>query len=140
MSIEQAYQKIEAANIPSGVYQGYYWESSKTKPTLLDNQPITLSFDDHTLPFIIEGNFYNKKQNISIQVKNIDGKHHIAKIDLNNLPEEAIKKQSYLAHDIDAYKKFEVIEAWRLVAEPLMENMETFQPAWTAFIGFTNPK
>jgi len=130
------YQKITIAEIPNQLnFEGYYWYSDKQKPVILDNEKI----DKKTftaLPFIIEGNFYAPKEQISIQVKNLNGTYHIAKIDLN-LPEIIlVEEKEYIAHDLKGIRKFKMKEAWQEVEDELLEGMSTLVPAWSAFSGF----
>lgn len=145
-TIQDAYQKIEDKKELYGkVLQGYYWLSNCSKPEVIDKEELSPQkmddlLDDKTLPFIIEANFYCAAEKCSIQIKNIDGQHHLAKIDLKDLPPEHYHIQTYVTHDImtdkNDYRYYEVVEAWQLKPDCLLDGLETFSPAWTAFKGF----
>ena len=128
------YKKINVEDIPTGKFDGYFWYSNKPKPEVIRNEVI-----DKTkfikLPFIIEGNFYSKDTETSIQIKNIDGNYHIAKIDLKDCK---IKPQIYIGHDIGY--DFQIVEAWDEKEDEFLEGMKTQVPSWTAYKGFVEPK
>jgi CRISPR type III-associated protein (TIGR04423 family) len=118
-------------------YEGYYWYSNKKKPVILHEQPISAATFTE-IPFIVEGNFYCKSKNISINIKNIDGEYCIYRADLSDLPSTQCQKQQYIAHDLAGVSHFTMLEYWAESApDPLLENMTTLVPAWSAFIGFT---
>lgn len=140
--MNSACQLIRVEEIPLGIlFEGYYWYSNQKKPTVIPpDVPIQLSwFTD--LPFIVEANFYAKKEQISIHVRSMDGTYHITKIDLSQLDHSLCSKASYVGHDLDG-RDFEMIEAW--FAQPdeegLLAGMESLIPAWTAFAGFITKK
>lgn len=127
------YQKIEKVEIPQGNYEGYYWKSNQNKPTVQYEGMIPeVVFDE--FPMSMEANFYDRVKQISIQVKNIDGIYHIAKIDLSELEDNKTKTVKYLGHDIGS--NFELVESWGEKTDELSENMKTLFPTWVAFKGF----
>ena len=131
------YKSIEAANIPEGNYQGYYWLSDAQKPILLENGPIDQSiFMQGQVPFVVEANFFCQDKMISIQVKNRDGICHIAQIDVGDLGNVQRYDCSHLEGDI-GYTKYKMMEHWESVAGgPYLANMDTLEPVWSAFVGF----
>ena len=129
--------KIDIQKIDYSIlYEGYYWYSDATKPTIIDNQTINIDIFKK-LPFIIEGNLYAKKENISINIKCIDGEYKVFIFDLNNLPNDQYSEEHYLAHDIKGVSKIKMIQYWE-ESEPdsLLEDMQTLIPSWQAFKGF----
>jgi len=125
------YKEISIDKIPSFKFEGYYWMSDSSKPQIIRNQEIEKSVFGK-LPFVVEANFYSKEKEISIQVKNIDGKYRVAQIDV-----QGCEPITYIGHDIES--DFLVVEAWEDVEDSLLENMTTKVPTWTAFKGFVKP-
>jgi CRISPR type III-associated protein (TIGR04423 family) len=137
--MKYAYQSISIHDIPQDIlFEGYYWYSNEKSPTVITQEAIQRSwFTD--LPFVIEANFYARTEQISIQVRHIDGVYHVAKIDLAQLDQIEHEKAPYIGHDLGGVH-FEMIEAWIHQVDALLEGMETLVPAWTAFAGFTTKK
>jgi CRISPR type III-associated protein (TIGR04423 family) len=135
------YNKISTDEIPTDVlFEGYYWYSNASKPVILNGESLDSLSIFNDLPFVVEANFYSKQEKMSIQVKNIDGTYHIAKIDLN-LPNDFVKEENfYIPHDIKitGMQKYKMVEAWEEVEDDLMEGMKVLVPSWTAFSGFCN--
>ncbi len=132
--MKSRYKKINIEDIPEGKFDGYYWYSNESKPEIISDEGIDKS-KLTKLPFVIEANFYSKESEISIQIKNIDGKYDIAIIDLKDCVTEP---QLYIGHDIN--QDFQVVEAWEEVEDELLEGMKTQVPSWTAFKGFVKSK
>ena len=127
------------SEIPNLVFLGYIWMSDKSEPTILNNETHDFSNVDEN-PFIIEANLFAEKENISVNIKHIDGKYYISIIELNDLPENAeITEKVYLANPaLSKTKKLVFKECWQEVEDELCENMKVLKPTWTAFTGFTN--
>ena len=97
-------KKIEIQQIPFHLtFEGYYWYSNASKPCVLDDETISASIFTQ-LPFIIEGNLYNKENQISINIKNIDGQYLITQADLMGLDEANLTLQTYIPHDLTESK------------------------------------
>ena len=126
-------KSIQLDEIPQGLYEGYYWYSDKEEPTLIKNEEIKKDWFS-LLPFIIEGNFYSKSDQISIQVTNHGEGYHITRFDLSQMQETPKVR---IGHRL-AGKNLLVIEGWTKQADDNLENFETYQPAWLAFAGFTS--
>jgi CRISPR type III-associated protein (TIGR04423 family) len=136
--MKTAYQLIKIEKIPDYDFEGYYWFSNANQPIVKHQGGIDQSIFK-PMPFIIEANFYARKEKISIQVKNIDGRYHVAQIDLNNLDNNKCDKQDYIAHDLGDIQSFRMIEAWEEEKENnLLEGMTTLVPTWAAFAGFNH--
>jgi CRISPR type III-associated protein (TIGR04423 family) len=131
-------EKINIDAIPDYLFEGYYWYSYSPAPEPFEEEKIEKA-KFSSLPFVIEGNFYAKAEQVSIQVKHINGEYHITQFNLAELKPEFKHEQIYLGHDLGG-RDFKMLEAWEEVADPYLENMKTLQPAWSAFIGFVNYK
>ena len=134
--MENIFQKISIADIPDHKFEGYYWYSNAEEPQVIGEEKIDVSIFTK-LPFVIEANFYAKKENVSIQVKNIEGNYQVYCCNLNELPENNhCERQEYIAHDLGSVEKYIMLEAWEEKEDELLEDMKTLVPAWTAFVGF----
>jgi len=121
------------------IVEGYYWYSDQVKPEIVRGQQIEAGwFTD--LPFVVEANFFAPEDQISIQVKSIDGNYLIHQFDLKELPDEHMEEEWYRAHDLPGVDSFRVVEAWKLEADPLLEGLSSWVPAWRAFGGFNKKK
>ena len=128
-------------DIPDHLYEGYYWYSDSQAPEVIINERIDK--DKFTeIPFVIEANFLAKEEEISIQVRNIDGKYHISGFSLKGVNDSDHVVREYMAHDLTTengkkkIEKFKMVEAWEEVGDSMLENMVTLQPSWAAFFGF----
>jgi CRISPR type III-associated protein (TIGR04423 family) len=134
-------EKIEIKQIPFDLpFEGYYWYSDKSAPQALDNETISESiFNLNELPFIVEGNLYNDKEKISINIKNIDGEYLITRANLKGL---TYKSEEYLAHrlvlnDGTKISKIKLAHYWQeSETDDLLAGMTTLMPVWMAFTGF----
>jgi len=151
MTIPQRYKKIAPTDInPKWVYVGYYWYSDHIKPIVLQSEEfIATSIFNDPERFVVEGNLYCPDEEISYQIKNIDGQYHIAEINLKGLLDtDNYKEIDYHTHDIKGFHKYSMIEAWeetdlypdwmvgQLEHGLSLPNMKTLVPAWAAFKGF----
>jgi CRISPR type III-associated protein (TIGR04423 family) len=122
--------------IPDLNYQGYYWLSNEDKPVEILNNKLDKSvFKD--LPFVVEANFYAVKEQISISVKNVDGKYHIYQYNLKDVSIERRSDITYLAHKTNS-KKFVVTRVWNEYEDQNLLGMKTLIPLFSAFTGFKN--
>ncbi|MEZ5038503.1 MAG: TIGR04423 family type III CRISPR-associated protein [Saprospiraceae bacterium] len=127
---------LNIKNFPKGEYTGYYWYSDQTDPELI-TKPKEIDASIFTdLPFVIEGAFYNKTDQISIHVKNIDDQYYCTSMDLKQLSPKLYSEQYYKSHDLGPISKYKVFEVWEEVTDELLENMKTLKPAYTIFGGF----
>ncbi|GAB4407722.1 MAG: hypothetical protein OHK0039_10300 [Bacteroidia bacterium] len=138
MIMSQAYQPISIQDIPADVnFEGYYWYSNSPKPEIITDEPIHPDWFTE-LPFVVEANFYARGQQLSVQVRHVDGQYQVALIDLG-LADKSLtgEPKTYLGHDLDG-RHLKVVEAWKSEVDPFCEGMEVLVPAWTAFAGFVN--
>lgn len=135
--MNHVYQTITILDIPQDIrFEGYYWYSNEQSPRVILQEVVQQGwFTD--LPFVIEANFYAREEQISLQVRHIDGAYRVAKIDLSQLEGIVHDRASYIGHDLGG-RNFEMIEAWIPQTDELLEGMETLVPAWAAFAGFSN--
>lgn len=135
-------KEISFNQIPDLNYQGYYWLSNAQTPIILRHEKINLQLFEKALPFIIEGNFYHKEEEISINVKFIDGDYKICQYNLKDYPR---KEYLCIGHLIEkGFPIYEMVEAWEEVINnessevDSLAGMVSLQPAWSAFAGFKN--
>ncbi len=133
------YTTIHIPSLPAGNFEGYYWYSNADKPELHLSGTIDAAiFTD--MPFVIEANFYDKDQQISVSVRNFDGQYHIVQY---NLAQRAngveLEEVQYEGHDLED-RNYLMQEAWQPVVDDLLAGMKALQPAWAAFAGFVHPQ
>lgn len=137
--MKSTYQPIPISEIPEDLlFEGYYWCSNEKSPVILTGEPIQQSWFTE-LPFVIEANFYAKAEQISLQVRHLDGVYHVARIDLSLLDSIHHDRVSYIGHDLGG-RNYEMVEAWEPQPDELLEGMKTLVPAWAAFAGFITNK
>lgn len=139
--METRTKKIEIKDIPANVkFEGYLWPSDQSKPKVLVDEIVDFEYFKQ-LPFIVEGNLWSEEQEISIQIRHIDGVYHLTQYDLKGVEEDYLLDDdvTYVAHDV-GFKKYKVVEAWEEQHDELCDKMVSLVPAWTAFKGFSEPK
>ena len=137
--MKSRFRKIAISEIPSHIlYEGYLWLSDQSKPIVYKNETPDFSLLS-SLPFVVEGNLWANDQELSIQIKCIDGIYQIIEFDLSNADEDPLLDVvSYVAHDV-GYPFYSVVEAWE-EKEDEFSQMTVLTPTWTAFRGFSNKK
>jgi len=135
--MSRIWRKIEVEDIPNDLlFEGYYWYSHETEPHTINRERIDKKIFTN-MPFIVEGNFFAPDEEVSISVKNIDGKYHIVQFELKgDILNGEIEKSNYIAHDLQGIDEFIMAEAWEPVEDELLNNMKTLVPTWSAFAGF----
>ncbi len=130
-------KKIEISEIDYSLpYDGYYWYSNKQKPEIIKGKTLTKEIFT-SLPFIIEGNFYNDSKGLSISIAHIDGIYIVQQANIKALPENQITEQDYIAHDLEGVSKIKMLQYWEEgQPDELLADMTTLIPAWQAFKGF----
>ena len=130
-------KKIDISEIDySLTYEGYIWYSNKQKPEIIKGNLFTKAIFT-SLPFIVEGNFYNDSTGCSISISHIDGFYIVRQASLKGLPETQIKEQEYIAHDLEDISKIKILQYWEEGQhDELLAGMTTLIPTWQAFKGF----
>ncbi|MCL4481192.1 MAG: TIGR04423 family type III CRISPR-associated protein [Bacteroidetes bacterium] len=136
--------KISLQDIPANIkYDGYLWWSNQEKPDVYMDQ--NLKSQDHkpiwptesSNPFIIEGNLWNKVDEISYLIRFIDGEYLVYEFKLKGSNPENITKLEYLPNRMPPdIKKLLFKEVWIEQSDPLCEGFEVLKPAFIAFVGF----
>jgi CRISPR type III-associated protein (TIGR04423 family) len=120
--------------IEKSTYEGYLWYSDQKKPKIYDNKVMEFNFDDNANPFVVEGFLHDGKTSYSI--KYVDGKHIIAKFDLNNLPTNFTEQTFIPSFKEVAGLTFQ--QYWRPETDENCLGMEVLKPAEFVFVGFKN--
>ena len=130
-------KKINISEIDySLAYDGYFWYSNKQKPEIIKEKTFTKEIFT-SLPFIIEGNFYNDSTGLSISIAHLDGNYIVCQVNLKDFPENQITEQVYIAHDLNGISEIKMLQYWEEgQPDELLAGMTTLIPAWQAFKGF----
>lgn len=125
--------------IRKGKYEGYLWWSNSTKPeVLIDKEFEELVLDENTLPFIIEGQLYEKTSKTSYSIRYIDGNYYVVmtEISADDLLKGDVKH--FLSHRMDGIGRLVFIQYWDVAEDTdnLCEGMPTQVPGKLVFCGF----
>lgn len=120
--------------IEKSKYQGYLWYSDNKEPQVLNNEVFELEIANSTNPFIIEGQLYDGKKNISI--KYVGGKYLFNTYNLDDIDGE-MQKQIFYSHRM-AGRKLYFKQYWKPVNDEQCEGMQVLQPAELVFVGFND--
>lgn len=116
-------------------YTGYYWYSKEKSPKVIREEKISMDLFA-ALPFIVEANFYCT-DGTSISVKNVDGAYQVFQVNINELPEDQITKQSFLAKESLGVYSIKMKIFWDKDDETsFTAGMHALVPKWKAFAGF----
>ncbi len=133
-------------NIPSGIYDGYYWMSNENHPEHFENSPLPdelKDLDSGHNPFVIEAQLFDKENEKSISVKYVDGtyiihEYNLTETESDNQSDEmacCFTLKKYFANRIDG-KKLIFRQYWKEEKDPLCDGMHVLQPAEMVFVGF----
>jgi len=127
--------KIDINNIPDLNYKGYLWFSDTQKPELIIGKLDKAELIQ--LPFVIEGNLWAETEQISINIKNIDGEYIVNQFDIKNTDCKYDTVKEYIAHDLTEVEKYKMHQHWEAKQDDdLLAGMSSLHPSWVAFVGF----
>lgn len=124
--------------IPDSDYTGYYWMSDSPTPVeVIGNFP-TEKLQNNSIPFVLEGNLFDKEKNMSITIRHDGEKHIICQYDLNNM--EGIEKHEVylIPHRLRGKERMIFWELWKEEVDALCDGMKTLKPYARLFAGFDN--
>ncbi len=105
----------------------------------LGDEENTLALTDGENPFVVEAQLYCKDENVSVSIKNVDGKYIVKRYNLTELDKEqdiACNPQDYLPNRMENVEKIQLVQYWRAEPDELCENIKSLQPAELVFKGF----
>lgn len=127
-------------------YEGYLWYSDKTYPDVINGVVKDLQNKCSALPFIVEGYLYSKDNNLSIHIRNYDGKYHtgvyfLDKIETNTTELTPVK---YLANKklannsiLPGIKFLKFTQVFELKEDIISKNnFKIWKPECKIFTGF----
>lgn len=122
-------------------FEGYYWLSNEDRPVNLKGHLDDFKKSlDPIVPFIVEANLFNEKEQISISLKHIEGKYIITRVDLKQPKENIQLSEEDSFKTIDGFNDIKVVNLWQAEEDELLEGMEVMTPLMTVFTGFKNSK
>ena len=134
---------MDKIKIEKGCY-GYLWMSNQPEPTVIYNEPVLLSLDNDTNPFIVEGHLYVKDK-VSYSIKYVDGSYTLKQYDLTSLPKEWVKEEKVKTFVANRLKKNDLIlkeihseQYWEPKEDELCNGMNVLSPGAFIFVGFNN--
>ncbi len=128
--------------VPPGTYEGWYWLSDATKPVMLQNAS-AFEAPLQGIPFVIEGQLYDKAAQRSISIRNVDGRCIITQYELDDIGSEMEQEpRTVLGHRLRENDQpwLKIIDIWKEQPDPLCAGFPVLQPHCSVFTGFTiNP-
>jgi len=128
---------IETADIK---YEGYLWLSNSSKPKVYDNQVIDIDLGDNMMPFVVEGQLYDRKRKVSYNIKYVDGEHIVNKykgID-DDTTDANIEHKTYLPNRMEEIgdRQLHFLRYWELKEDENCEGMPVLVITKNVFVGF----
>ena len=117
---------------------GYLWLSNEAKPTrVYHNAKIDTSVFDVENPFVAEGLLYDESNNLSYQIKYIDGIYRICEYSTQKQNEDdVLQEKSYIAHRINGVNKLKFIQIFTLQNDDGCMDMKVLKLDRVVFKGF----
>jgi len=80
--------------------EGYLWWSNQQKPEPYVGDALDMCFDETKNPFVIEGQLYDKEENMSYSIKYVDGQYLINKykVGTNDFTNKDNESKSFLSN------------------------------------------
>lgn len=132
-------EKTEFLNkIKDTPLEGYLWLSDEHKPSrIYRNAKIDTSVFDVENPFVTEGLLYDRANDLSYQIKYIDGNYRIFEHStLKQNADDLIEEKTYIAHRIDGVKKLRFAQIFTPQADKDCMNMKVLKLDRMVFKGF----
>lgn len=119
-------------------YEGYLWYSDSTEPKVYNHEDLELELDNKHNPFIVEGQLFDSKRNISISIKFVDGEYIINQytVSENDYNKCNVTIKEYCAYRMKDVKKLRFLQYWKEIPNVLCEKMSVLQPVELVFVGF----
>ena len=123
-------------------YEGYIWMSDRQIPIVLNGEEIPEGIIYSKNPFVIEAELFDRANQKSYSIRNIDGVTKTKEFDVEVEDEKLVGCTEYISHRIKGHNRLRFIQRW--TEEPdnddlyLCEGMPTLVPAERVFIGFEN--
>lgn len=128
---------IETAEI---LYEGYLWLSNSSKPRVYDNQVIDIDLGVGMMPFVVEGQLYDRKRKVSYSIKYVDGEHLVNKYkDIDDETTDAnIEHKTYLPNrmEIIGNRRLHFLRYWEPKEDKNCEDMSVLVITKNVFAGF----
>ena len=127
---------IHLTDIPKeSRYTGYLWQSDQSSPMVFRGEALP-AFGSGTNPFIIEGQLYNKDNDLSYSIKFVDGKYLVKEFDLKEPETFKPIEKCYLANRLDGVAMLCFKEYWQPEKDECCAGMDVLKPAALVFVGF----
>lgn len=83
--------------------EGYLWWSDQENPEIYDGDVLDISLDETKNPFIVEGQIYDKEENMSYSIKYVDGQYLINKykVETSDFTNKDHELKSFLSNRMD---------------------------------------
>ncbi|MEM6801312.1 MAG: TIGR04423 family type III CRISPR-associated protein [Bacteroidota bacterium] len=131
---------MDITELPKLSFEGYYWLSDSTAPILLNGELLDHSIFSKPLPFVVEGHFFNSQERVSFQVRYIEGKYFVQKLELGRIEAKFLSDKVYYGafskQAKDTPLRFSITTLWHEVQDELLAGMTMLVPKSHFFTGF----
>jgi CRISPR type III-associated protein (TIGR04423 family) len=117
--------------------EGYLWWSNQQKPEPYDGNALDMCFDETKNPFVIEGQLYDKEENMSYSIKYVDGQYLINKykVGTHDFTNKDNESKSFLSNRMGGrWLKF--LRYWEEKKDENCMNMPVLTFTKNVFVGF----
>ena len=117
--------------------EGYLWWSDLQEPKIYDGVAFEISFDEAKNPFVVEGQLYDKDENLSYSIKFVDGKYLINKykVETSDRTNKDNELKSFLSNRMGG-RWLQFLRYWEEKEDENCMNMPVLTFTKNVFVGF----
>lgn len=117
--------------------EGYLWWSDKQEPKIYDGDVLDITLDETNNPFVVEGQLYDKEENMSYSIKYVDGQYliNICKVENRDFMNKDNELKSFLSNRMGGrWLKF--LRYWEEKEDENCMKMPVLTFTKNVFVGF----
>ena len=117
--------------------EGYLWWSDLQEPKVYCGEKMDQSFDENANPFVVEGQLFDKDNNVSYSIKYIDGEYIVEKFEVqdDDFTNPNNETKTYLSNRMgDRWLSF--LRYWEEKNDENCMNMPVLTLTKNVFVGF----
>lgn len=117
--------------------EGYLWWSDQQEPKIYDGAAFDICFDETKNPFVVEGQLYDKDENLSYSIKYVDGKYLISKykVESSDRTNKDNELKSFLSNRM-GNRRLQFLRYWEEKEDENCMNMPVLTFTKNVFVGF----
>jgi len=117
--------------------EGYLWWSDQQEPDIYDGAAFDICFDETKNPFVVEGQLYDKDENLSYSIKYVDVKYLISKykVEASDRTNKDNELKSFLSNRM-GNRRLQFLRYWEEKEDENCMNMPVLTFIKNVFVGF----